>query len=73
VGAKISQLALLHQGRPEAAKRALKMTQKMDELGFGGCSNITECEAQCPKEISITNIARMNREFFKAAFVSGEK
>ena len=72
-GAKISQLALLPQGRPEAAKRALIMTQKMDELGFGNCSNITECEAQCPKEISITNIARMNREFFRATFISKEE
>ena len=67
VGAKISQLALLPQGRPEAAKRAIEMVSKMDNLGFGNCTNITECEAQCPKEISITNIARMNREFFKAA------
>ena len=73
VGAKISQLALLPQGKPEAANRALRMVKKMDELGFGNCTNITECEAQCPKEISITNIARMNREFFKAAFVSSEK
>ena len=73
VGAKISQFALLPQGKPEAARRALRMAKKMDELGFGNCSNITECEAQCPKEISITNIARMNREFFKAAFISGEE
>jgi succinate dehydrogenase / fumarate reductase iron-sulfur subunit len=70
VGAKISQLALLPQGKPEAAKRAVEMVRKMDELGFGNCRNITECEAQCPKEISITHIARMNREFFKAALGS---
>lgn len=73
VSAKISQLALLPQGKPEAAKRALPMLKKMDELGFGNCSNETECEAICPKEISITNIARFNREFLKASFCSSEK
>ena len=73
VSAKISQLALLPQGKPEAAKRALSMLKKMDELGFGNCSNETECEAICPKEISITNIARFNREFLKASFCSSEK
>jgi succinate dehydrogenase / fumarate reductase iron-sulfur subunit len=69
-GAKISQFALLPQGRPEAARRALAMVRKMDELCFGNCSNERECEAECPKEISISNIARMNREFFKAGFFS---
>jgi succinate dehydrogenase / fumarate reductase, iron-sulfur subunit len=73
VSAKISQLTLLPQGKPEAAKRALSMLRKMDDLGFGNCSNETECEAVCPKEISITNIARYNREFLKASFVSSEK
>lgn len=73
VSAKISQFALLPQGKPEAAKRALSMLRKMDDLGFGNCSNETECEAVCPKEISITNIARYNREFLKASFVSSEK
>ena len=68
--AKISQLALLPQGRPEAAKRALSMVRKMDELCFGNCTNERECEAECPKEISISNIARLNREFIKAGFVS---
>jgi len=68
--AKVSQLALLPQGRPEAAKRALNMVRVMDQLGFGNCTNETECEAECPKEISITNIARLNREYFKAAFLS---
>lgn len=72
VGAKISQLALLPQGKPEAARRALSMLRKMEELGFGNCSNETECEAVCPKEISIANIARFNREFLKAGFVSSE-
>jgi succinate dehydrogenase iron-sulfur subunit len=71
--AKISHLVLLPQGKPEAAKRALAMIQKMDELGFGNCSNHKECEAVCPKEISISNIARFNREFLKASFVSAEK
>lgn len=68
--AKISHLALLPQGRPEAAERALKMIREMDALGFGNCSNERECEAECPKEISIINIARANREFFKAGFFS---
>lgn len=73
VGAKVSHLALLPQGKPEAAKRALSMINKMDELGFGNCSNERECEAECPKEISISNIARLNREFIKAGFFSSEK
>jgi len=73
VGAKISHLALLPQGRPEAARRAISMLRKMDELGFGNCTNHTECEAVCPKEISISNIARFNREIIKASFGSGEK
>jgi succinate dehydrogenase / fumarate reductase iron-sulfur subunit len=73
VGAKISQLALLPQGKPEAAKRLLSMLGEMDKLGFGNCSNETECEAVCPKEISIANIARFNRECFKAGFGSSEK
>ncbi|MEJ2167596.1 MAG: succinate dehydrogenase/fumarate reductase iron-sulfur subunit [Desulfobacterales bacterium] len=71
-GAKISHLTLLPQGRPEAAKRALAMLGIMDELGFGNCTNERECEAECPKEISIINIARMNREFIKAGFFSDE-
>ncbi len=70
VGAKISHLALLPQGRPEAARRALAMVRKMDELGFGNCTNERECEAECPKEISIVHIARMNREYIKAGFFS---
>ncbi|MFW6335193.1 MAG: succinate dehydrogenase/fumarate reductase iron-sulfur subunit, partial [Desulfosalsimonas sp.] len=65
---KISHLCLLPQGKPEAKKRALSMVRAMDELGFGNCSNEAECEAECPKGISITEIARMNREFIKAAF-----
>lgn len=73
VGAKVSHLVLLPQGKPEAQRRALAMLRKMDELGFGNCTNHTECEVQCPKEISITNIARFNREFLKASFASSEK
>lgn len=67
-GAKISHMALLPQGRPEAKRRAGSMVRKMGELGFGNCSNETECEAECPKGISIREIARMNREFIVAAF-----
>jgi succinate dehydrogenase / fumarate reductase iron-sulfur subunit len=69
-GAKISHLALLPQGKPEAARRAIHMIREMDKQGFGNCSNETECEAECPKEISIVNIARLNREFVKANLVS---
>ena len=68
VAAKVSQLALLPQGRIEAAARAKAMVAKMDELGFGNCSNTGACEAECPKNVSITHIARMNREFIKAKF-----
>ncbi len=70
VSAKVSQLALLPQGKPEAAQRAWSMVNTMDQCGFGNCSNEKECEAVCPKEISIVNIARLNREFFKASFFS---
>ena len=73
LGAKVSHLALLPQGSVEAAERAISMLRKMHELGFGNCGNHTECEAQCPKEISVTNIARLNREFFKASFGSAVK
>ena len=65
--AKLSQLALLPQGQAEAKERAIKMVKKMDELGFGNCTNSAECEASCPKGIELSNIARMNREFFKSA------
>ena len=66
VSSKVSQLALLPQGRPEAAKRAKAMVAKMDELGFGNCTNTRACEAVCPKNETIANIARLNREFIKA-------
>lgn len=66
VSAKVSQLALFPQGRVEAARRAKAMLSKMDELGFGNCTNTGACEAECPKNVSIANIARLNREFIKA-------
>ncbi len=66
VSAKVSQLALLPQGKVEAERRAKAMLSKMDELGFGNCTNTRACEAECPKCISISNIARLNREFIVA-------
>lgn len=66
VAAKISQLTLLPQGKIEAKERALSMVAEMDRLGFGNCSNTGACEAECPKGIKISNIARMNREYYKA-------
>lgn len=68
LSAKVSQLALLPQGRVEAARRAKSMVAKMDELGFGNCTNTGACEVECPKNISISNIARLNREFLVAKF-----
>ncbi len=65
VGAKISHLSLLPQGQVEATERVLKMVTQMDKEKFGNCSNEYECEAACPKGISVETIARMNREFFK--------
>ena len=68
VSAKVSHLAKLPQGKVEAKKRARNMVAKMDELGFGGCTNTGACEVECPKSISITNIARLNREYLVARF-----
>jgi len=70
VSAKISHLAQLPQGRPEASRRVQSMLRAMDDLCFGNCSNERECEAECPKEISIVNIARLNREYLKASLFS---
>jgi succinate dehydrogenase / fumarate reductase iron-sulfur subunit len=67
VSAKVSQFALLPQGHPERKERVLNMVKTMDEEGFGNCSNIGACEVQCPKNISIENIARMNREYLSAS------
>jgi len=72
VSAKVSQFALLPHGRPEAARRSRDMVRAMDGCGFGNCSNHRECEKTCPKEISIVNIARLNREYYKASFISPE-
>lgn len=66
VSAKVSHLALLPQGKLEAKQRVEKMVSKMDELGFGNCTNTGACEAECPKEIKLTNIARLNRHFYAA-------
>lgn len=70
VGAKISQLALLPQGGPERESRALNMVTQMDKESFGNCTNVYACEAQCPKGISVANIARMNREYIGASFAT---
>jgi succinate dehydrogenase / fumarate reductase iron-sulfur subunit len=72
VGAKISQLALLPQGKPERDSRALNMVAQMDKEGFGNCTNTYACEAKCPKGISVSVIARMNREFLSAGLGSEE-
>ncbi|MFA8301299.1 MAG: succinate dehydrogenase/fumarate reductase iron-sulfur subunit [Hyphomicrobiales bacterium] len=66
VSAKVSQFKLLPQGQPEARDRVINMVNEMDELGFGNCTNTYACEAECPKEIKVSNIARMNREFWKS-------
>jgi succinate dehydrogenase / fumarate reductase, iron-sulfur subunit len=70
VSAKVSQLALLPQGQVERRDRVLNMVQQMDEEGFGNCSNTGACEAECPKSISLENIARMNREYYCSSAVT---
>ncbi len=70
VSAKVSQLALLPQGQVERQTRVEKMVAQMDKEGFGACTNTGACEAECPKGISLTNIARLNREFFSAKLTS---
>ncbi len=70
VSAKVSQFALLPQGQPERKERVEAMVAKMDEMGFGSCTNTYACEAECPKGISVRNIARLNREFFIASLTS---
>lgn len=69
VAAKVSQLSLLPQGKPERERRVLAMVEQMKNEGFGNCTNQYECEAACPKEISVEHIARMNREYFRAAML----
>jgi succinate dehydrogenase / fumarate reductase iron-sulfur subunit len=70
VGAKVSQYALLPQGQVEAKERVLNMVAQMDKEGFGNCTNTGACEVECPKGISLENIARMNREYLKASILS---
>ena len=72
VAAKVSQFALLPQGKVEAKRRVLNMVKQMDEEGFGNCTNTGACEVECPKGISLENIARMNREYLSAAVASEE-
>jgi len=71
VSAKVSQFALLPQGQPERYIRVQKMVEQMDREGFGNCTNHGECEAACPKEISLNNIARMNRDQIVAKVTAG--
>ncbi len=70
VGAKVSQFALLPQGKVEKERRVLNMVKQMDEEGFGNCTNTGACEVECPKGISLENIARMNREYLSATIFS---
>jgi succinate dehydrogenase / fumarate reductase iron-sulfur subunit len=72
VSAKVSQLALLPQGKPERAQRVERMVAQMDDEGFGGCTNTYECEAACPVGISVSNIARLNREYLRAKLTVAE-
>ncbi len=69
VAAKVSHLGLLPQGRPEAKDRVKAMVAEMDRLGFGNCTNTGACEVECPKEINLTNIARLNREYLVAKII----
>ena len=70
VSAKVSHLTLLPQGEVEAQRRVQRMVHQMDEEGFGMCSNITACEAECPKEISVEHIARLNRQYLFSSVAS---
>jgi len=73
VSAKVSHLSYLPQGKPEAQKRVLAMVEQMDKEGFGNCTNLFECQAACPKGISVEFIAKMNREYMCAAAFYAEK
>lgn len=73
VSAKVSHLSYLPQGKPEAQKRVLAMVAQMDKEGFGNCTNLYECEAACPKNISVDFIAKMNREYLCASALYSEK
>ncbi|MEZ6017483.1 MAG: succinate dehydrogenase/fumarate reductase iron-sulfur subunit [Planctomycetota bacterium] len=72
-GAKVSQYALLPQGQPERRERVIAMVEQMDREGFGNCTNHYECEAACPKSISVTNIARLNREYMRAMLLEAPR
>ena len=72
LSAKVSHLALLPQGAPEKRQRVIAMIDQMDKEGFGSCTNTYACEAECPKEISVANIARLNKEYLSAAFTSND-
>jgi succinate dehydrogenase / fumarate reductase iron-sulfur subunit len=72
LSAKVSHLALLPQGVPERRRRVVSMVAQMDREGFGGCTVNEECEAACPAAISVSNIARLNREYLKASFGGGK-
>ena len=71
VSAKVSQLAVLPQGKAERNERVLNMVAQMEKEGFGHCTNTSECEAACPAEVSVSNIARLNREYVRASLMSG--
>jgi succinate dehydrogenase / fumarate reductase iron-sulfur subunit len=73
VSAKVSQFALLPQGQPERHQRVSEMVAQMDLEGFGACTNTGACSAECPKGISLTHIARMNRDYIAASFAANEK
>ena len=73
VSAKVTQLGLLPQGQPERYRRVQSMVAQMDEEGFGNCTSTGACEAECPKEISLTNISRMNNDYFSAKFFREEE
>jgi succinate dehydrogenase / fumarate reductase iron-sulfur subunit len=73
VSAKVSQLGMLPQGQPERYRRVQSMVAQMDEEGFGSCTNTGACEAECPKEISLTNISRMNNDYFSAKLFRQEE
>jgi succinate dehydrogenase / fumarate reductase iron-sulfur subunit len=70
VAAKVSHLGVLPQGQPERVSRVLKMIAQMDREGFGACTNHGECEAACPKSVRLEFIARMNRDYLKAALLA---
>jgi succinate dehydrogenase / fumarate reductase iron-sulfur subunit len=70
VAAKVAHLSLLPQGQPERQQRAIAMVEAMDAAGFGNCTNEYECEAECPKAISVSNIARLNREYLRSKVLS---